>query len=634
MKVPTGESEQEPEEYAIATLKEKSGEVVGGVKKAVSKIRDKSDEQAIETPQFREVHNSLKDRDVNIKKKENSPVQQPAPQVGFTRANTVVQENTPAPPEVQANGVGVNKLKEQVFIANREKQRKAKYELKTESIYDIPTQELKQNTIPIEQKQETQLVGYKRQNVNSRQQKSDVKPSNGQASDLSIDKKSSLKIHEKEKGTIKTRPHSSLKDTSATFKPNTANNIKTAESTVKTSSQAAKGISQTAGTVAKSAGSAASAASGVGLAIQVASEVGNKLNQAVEKFSNTQKNTEDSKQSVGILAALGLVIAVPLLVVVLIFVGDSGSGRGANKNLSDGVLSFMPMIIESCTKYEIPEYVEIVAAIMMQESGGDVEYSKGDVMQSAESQGLPVGTPLEPAISIDYGVKHFKECLTLADMPSPADINSLSVQGYNFGTGYITWAKNKHGSYSQENANEFSDIWAAKMGWSSYGDKLYVSHVLRYYEVSELGAVGDIGLIGDGMFAYPMPDYKWTTYFEHEGIDLPGSDGKPIYASASGTVSFVQNNWKPSMGISDENSYGNCVYIDHGSGYQTRYAHMIYAVVAKGQYVRQGQVIGYVGSTGNSSGPHLHFSVYYNGSPWAVAKTLCYAEKAFPQYKK
>ena len=90
----------------------------------------------------------------------------------------------------------------------------------------------------------------------------------------------------------------------------------------------------------------------------------------------------------------------------------------------------------------------------------------------------------------------------------------------------------------------------------------------------------------------------------HHGVDLAAGTGTPIYATRSGVVSSA--GWY--------GSGGNCVYIDHGDGFKSAYMHMTHDVVSAGQYVQQGQVIGYCGSTGVSSGPHLHFGIYYNGS--------------------
>lgn len=93
-------------------------------------------------------------------------------------------------------------------------------------------------------------------------------------------------------------------------------------------------------------------------------------------------------------------------------------------------------------------------------------------------------------------------------------------------------------------------------------------------------------------------------YQLHNGIDLAANLGTPIYASKSGTVSTAASGY----------GWGNYVVINHGDGYSTLYAHQDYYVVSEGDTVTQGQVIGYVGSTGNSTGPHLHFTIYYNGA--------------------
>lgn len=89
----------------------------------------------------------------------------------------------------------------------------------------------------------------------------------------------------------------------------------------------------------------------------------------------------------------------------------------------------------------------------------------------------------------------------------------------------------------------------------------------------------------------------------HTGTDMACPTGTPIYASMSGTISATGVN----------RVYGNYVIIEHGNGYQTLYAHMSKIIAKKGQWVSQGTRIGLVGSTGYSTGPHLHFTVYKNG---------------------
>ena len=90
----------------------------------------------------------------------------------------------------------------------------------------------------------------------------------------------------------------------------------------------------------------------------------------------------------------------------------------------------------------------------------------------------------------------------------------------------------------------------------------------------------------------------------HEGIDIAATIGTPIRAAASGTV--IHAGW---LG-----GYGNLVVVDHGDGLATAYAHASAILVAVGQQVSQGDTLSLVGSTGNSTGPHLHFEVRVNGS--------------------
>ena len=90
----------------------------------------------------------------------------------------------------------------------------------------------------------------------------------------------------------------------------------------------------------------------------------------------------------------------------------------------------------------------------------------------------------------------------------------------------------------------------------------------------------------------------------HNGVDLANSQGTPIYAARSGKVTVSTYS----------SSYGYYVTINHGDGFSSLYAHMTHDVVSVGQTVTKGQLIGYMGSTGRSTGPHLHFSIFYNGS--------------------
>lgn len=106
-------------------------------------------------------------------------------------------------------------------------------------------------------------------------------------------------------------------------------------------------------------------------------------------------------------------------------------------------------------------------------------------------------------------------------------------------------------------------------------------------------------------FGYRIHPIYGTWKF-HYGVDLSAPQGTPIYASRSGVVNVAAY---------EAGGAGYYVNIDHKDGFTTRYMHMTHYIVSPGQYVYAGQVIGYCGSTGASTGPHLHFSVYYNGTP-------------------
>jgi len=100
------------------------------------------------------------------------------------------------------------------------------------------------------------------------------------------------------------------------------------------------------------------------------------------------------------------------------------------------------------------------------------------------------------------------------------------------------------------------------------------------------------------------PHYKTPAF--HEGMDFTAPTGTPIYATGDGIVERADNGSR---------GYGNHVRIDHGFGYLTLYAHMSEIAVKPGQKVSRGEVIGYVGNTGKSSGPHLHYEVHKNDRP-------------------
>ena len=183
-----------------------------------------------------------------------------------------------------------------------------------------------------------------------------------------------------------------------------------------------------------------------------------------------------------------LIMIVPLIMLAGIAVAlfGSGEGRSTYVPVSAEVEAYTPIIQIYANQYGIPEYTELIKAVMMQESGGQGT----DPMQCSES-GYNTRYPhapnsiTDPEYSIDVGVHTLADVLNMAGVESPIDLDriSLALQGYNYGSGYISWALSNYGGYSELNAIEFSDMMAARSGSSGYGDKAYVSHVLRYYPI-------------------------------------------------------------------------------------------------------------------------------------------------------
>jgi hypothetical protein len=133
------------------------------------------------------------------------------------------------------------------------------------------------------------------------------------------------------------------------------------------------------------------------------------------------------------------------------------------------------------------------------------------------------------------------------------------------------------------------------------------------------GACGTVtdGAVGFGTFVWPankhyLSGFDYSPETNHRGIDIAGNLGEGVYAVDAGVVVYAGwNDW----------GYGNMIMIDHGNGWQSLYAHLSGLNVVCGQSVGQGEVIGAIGSTGNSSGPHLHFelmhTIYSKVNPWA-----------------
>lgn len=316
-------------------------------------------------------------------------------------------------------------------------------------------------------------------------------------------------------------------------------------------------------------------------------------------------------------AAIAVVICCVLFGAAFYFFGDAGTESYIP--VSEEVEAYTPIIKKYASEYGIPQYVELIKAVMMQESGG-----KGtDPMQASECKynakySKKPGGIKDPEYSIYCGVRYLADNLDIAKAKSPVDMDriKLAIQGYNFGSGYIPWAVKKHGGYSYSGAVEFSEQQAKKNGWKSYGDADYVDHVLRYYPYGNYSY--DVINTGPCKLGLPLKGMKrgnisshfgprsspggfGSTY--HEGLDIALPTGTKVLACETGTVTTAD--WYGGL--------GKCIIIDHGRNLQTVYGHLSAIRVRTGQKVVRGQYIGNVGSTGNSTGPHLHLGVKLNG---------------------
>ena len=273
------------------------------------------------------------------------------------------------------------------------------------------------------------------------------------------------------KGTVKTT-EKGIKTAQATSKAA----IKTTETSVKTAQAAAKASVKTAQKAAQAAKATAKATAEATKATVRAT------------IAAVKAIIAGTKALISALIAGGWIAVVIILIVVLLGCAVSlfggGSGSNAYTPVSAEVEAYEPFIQKYAKQYGIPEYVELIKAVMMQESGG-----RGlDPMQAAEGSfntrypHEPNGIK-DPEYSIECGVQELKAALISAEVENPIDMEHIkfALQGYNFGNGYISWAKTNYGGYSYANAVEFSTMQAARLGWDSYGDTQYPAHVLRYY---------------------------------------------------------------------------------------------------------------------------------------------------------
>ena len=297
--------------------------------------------------------------------------------------------------------------------------------------------------------------------------------------------KQTVKTIDRGEKTIKTA-HASIKTSGKAAVKGTGRTIKTAQRTGYTAVRTTEVTARAAGQGARAAvlttqRTALAARQAAITAAQAAKAAAKAVAAAVKAV------IASTKALVSAILAGGWIVVLILLIVILfgaLFSMVGGSNSSTVTPVSAEVEAYEPLIRQYARQYGIEEYVELIKAVMMQESGGQGT----DPMQASECgyntryPNTPNGIT-DPEYSIDVGIQNLAACLREAGVESPVDMNNikLALQGYNYGNGYISWAKENYGGYTYANAVEFSTMMAEQNGWSGYGDTEYVSHVLRYY---------------------------------------------------------------------------------------------------------------------------------------------------------
>lgn len=320
-----------------------------------------------------------------------------------------------------------------------------------------------------------------------------------------------------------------------------------------------------------------------------------------------------------------------------VYPGGSGGGVGPGGatydpiNIGSNITGNANIVawLEKYTKlYGISDYIGLAYALIMVENPGTD--GTDDIMQSSESAGYPGPGHLTGEASVNQGCKHLAQQIKNGQDQN-VDIWGV-MQGYNFGSAYIPWLSNRGGVNTTDLAEVYSrTVVAPSLGnttgatypyvnavsqadgrtylYVNGGNFHYAAMIRQYVKVNE--SSGYIVPISKPVTVTSEFGYRYHpitgSYELHNGIDLVnGNATTPIYASAAGEVviSGSYPDW-----------YGNYVVIKHSDGLYTGYAHQSQLRVSVGDTVNQGQQIGNMGTTGPSTGPHLHFQFFTNG-PW------------------
>lgn len=296
---------------------------------------------------------------------------------------------------------------------------------------------------------------------------------------------------------------------------------------------------------------------------------------------------------------------------------------GLSNRIPATVWTYQEVIEAELKAYELEAYTDLILALITVESGG----IGGDIMQASESLGLPPNTIADPLYSIEVGVAYFASLINEMN-EKEVDIQTV-LQSYNFGASYMDHVAENGGEHTLPLAEAYSrNVVAPSLGNVSgetypyphplakdRGEYLYRNGGNFYYADLVLSFL--TSAVDAGMVAYPVADLVITSAYgmridpvtgeirHHNGIDFAPRNGgtPPIYAAKAGTIVEARFDF----------SYGNYVKIDHGEGVQTLYAHLSRLDVSVGDRVETGDILGQMGTTGKSTGVHLHFEIWLDG---------------------
>lgn len=310
---------------------------------------------------------------------------------------------------------------------------------------------------------------------------------------------------------------------------------------------------------------------------------------------------------------VGMAVITMLLSVTSSNSTSNSASMDSLQAFPESVLRWEPYIRSEAEANEIPHAVNYLLTIVLLETRGDAERFP-DIMQSSESQGLPPNTITDPLESIKVGVAYFAD--SYRQFPDHDLLNIL--QSYNYGRGFlnytppeysfetaVSFARNQSGGRRVNYSNPIAI--ASNGGWRyGYGNMFYGKLAAQYISPTHDGEWGlpvASNFVVTSHFGNRMHPISGIFHF-HNGIDLvnPNMIDPPIFAVADGTV--VYSDWA--------GGYGNYIVIQHDETTFSGYAHNRVNLVSVGDLVKQGDQIAIMGTTGSSTGVHLHFEIMLN----------------------